>query len=634
MKKMQKLFGLLLVLCMVLSFAPVTALAAESGSCGENVTWTFEDGVLTISGEGAMEDYEGVAAGRDQEPSYRALGNTIEKLVVEDGVTYLGKNAFWGLSGLKEVRISDTVTSMGFRVFCSSGVTHVTLPANLTELPAGAFSKCTALKTVTFPEGLAAIGEEAFADCTSLQEVTFPESLRKIDTWAFRCCVGLTHVEIPATLTEMGGAIFQECSGIASAVFAEGITAIPNEIFGGCENLTDVTIPEGVTTIQPWAFHACASLEYVELPSTLTTIGDNAFAMCSSFEYVELPEGVVTLGSNAFAECENLVLIYLPDSLTEMGEGVFKDCKSLAAAILPEGLKALPAQTFSDCTSLVDVILPQSLETIGKGAFYDCTSLEMVILPRNLQSLDTAAFMDCESLVLITLPVSVTHIHDRVFYGCTSLTEVLYEGGQEEWEDMSIGLDNEGLYYAAIYGDCEIPVRPPFFDVELAEWYTEPVIWAVEHGITNGMTPFTFEPETVCTREQVVTFLWRAAGCPEPTITECPFTDVKLGRWYTDPILWAVEKGITNGMTETEFGFGEPCDRAAVVTFLWRANGSPKAQSSRNPFKDVKTSSWYGEAVLWAVENGITDGMSPTTFEPETECTRAHIVTFLYRDFA
>jgi hypothetical protein len=130
----------------------------------------------------------------------------------------------------------------------------------------------------------------------------------------------------------------------------------------------------------------------------------------------------------------------------------------------------------------------------------------------------------------------------------------------------------------------------------------------------------------------VVTFLWRAAGSPEPKSQNNPFTDVASGSFYEKPVLWAVENGITNGTSATTFGPNEPCNRAQVVTFLWRAMGRPTAEAE-SPFTDVKTGDFYYEAVLWALENGITNGISATEFGAGNPCNRAQVVTFLYRTF-
>ena len=196
--------------------------------------------------------------------------------------------------------------------------------------------------------------------------------------------------------------------------------------------------------------------------------------------------------------------------------------------------------------------------------------------------------------------------------------------------------------YTKTCADCgellsdEGPINPlahGFIDVEEGGFYDVPVAWAVYKEITNGSDSFRFNPEGECLRAQVVTFLWRAAGCPEPAVTENPFVDVEPGSFYEKAVLWAVEKGITTGTDETHFSPNMPCNRATVVTFLYRAFEEPAVEGAENPFTDVPADSWYTAPVLWAVEMGITNGLSADSFGPNTACNRAQIVTFLYRAY-
>ena len=171
--------------------------------------------------------------------------------------------------------------------------------------------------------------------------------------------------------------------------------------------------------------------------------------------------------------------------------------------------------------------------------------------------------------------------------------------------------------------------KDPYGDVSKDSYYYDAVKWAAETGVTTGVGDGLFAPEWVCTRGQIVTFLWRASGSPAPKATELPFTDVAADAYYAQAVLWAVEKGITNGTSETTFGPDQTCTRAHAVAFLYRMSGSPAAAGST--FSDVAADAYYSTAVAWAVEKGITNGTSGTTFSPDDTCTRGQIVTFLYR---
>ena len=174
------------------------------------------------------------------------------------------------------------------------------------------------------------------------------------------------------------------------------------------------------------------------------------------------------------------------------------------------------------------------------------------------------------------------------------------------------------------------PQTGVFVDVATGSYYEDAVDWAVENGITKGTDDTHFSPDGICTRAQAVTFLWRTAGSPKPETRAMPFTDVAAGSYYYDAVLWAVENGITKGTSDTTFSPNMTCSRAQIVTFLWRSEKSPAAGTA-NPFADVKSTAYYADAVLWAVKENIIKGTTNTTFSPNADCTRAQIVTFLWR---
>ena len=174
------------------------------------------------------------------------------------------------------------------------------------------------------------------------------------------------------------------------------------------------------------------------------------------------------------------------------------------------------------------------------------------------------------------------------------------------------------------------PQTGVFVDVATGGYYEDAVDWAVENGITKGTDDTHFSPDGICTRAQAVTFLWRAAGSPKPETRTMPFADIPAGSYYYDAVLWAVENDITKGTSDTTFSPNMTCSRAQIVTFLWRSEKSPAA-GTVNPFADVKSAAYYADAVLWAAKEDITKGTTNTTFSPDADCTRAQIVTFLWR---
>lgn len=203
-----------------------------------------------------------------------------------------------------------------------------------------------------------------------------------------------------------------------------------------------------------------------------------------------------------------------------------------------------------------------------------------------------------------------------MFYICTS--SVCNETMEEEIPPLN--------------GDVPFDPTPEndFVDVPNGAYFAKAVNWAVDNGVTEGTSRTTFSPNRVCTRAQAVTFLWRSAGSPKPSLSSTKFTDVPAGEYYTDAVLWAVENGITGGVSETSFAPNSKCTRAQIVSFMYRMKGAP-AVGGVSPFLDVPPSLYYAGAVAWAVENGITEGTSANYFSPHNDCSRGQIVTFLYR---
>ena len=230
------------------------------------------------------------------------------------------------------------------------------------------------------------------------------------------------------------------------------------------------------------------------------------------------------------------------------------------------------------------------------------------------------------------IDVSVDNINDDFLKNCTltdengkpvtlKKTPVIFSSGNIVGYDMT-AVKEDGT--PAEYVKVMTPGYSPFADVKAGEYYTEPVMWAVDNKITNGTSASTFSPDQNCTRAQIITFLWRAAGSPAPGGAST-VTDVKAGEYYSDAVAWSAEKGIIEG---TVFRPDDPCTRLAAVEFMWKFAGSP-ASLLKAPFTDVDS-----DAVSWALFNGVTKGTSDVTFSPDNVCTRGQIVTFLYRGFA
>ena len=221
-----------------------------------------------------------------------------------------------------------------------------------------------------------------------------------------------------------------------------------------------------------------------------------------------------------------------------------------------------------------------------------------------------------------------------ILYTCTTCGDTKTVPPEEHVHTWNSGVkqaDGSILYTCTACGATKREKQMNFEDVTPDRYFYEPIKWAYDNDITVGTSPTRFSPDDACTRAQIVTFIWRAKGCPEPKTTKNPFTDVTPANYFYKAVLWAVENGITVGTSATLFSPNAPCTRAQAVTFIWRAENEPSS-TVKNPFTDVTADRYFYAPVLWALENGITIGTKPTLFSPDATCTRAQIVTFLYRD--
>ena len=244
-------------------------------------------------------------------------------------------------------------------------------------------------------------------------------------------------------------------------------------------------------------------------------------------------------------------------------------------------------------------------------------------------------FLGCSNLKSVTIPRTVTSVGWRAFDLCDNLISVYFGGSEAQWgsvkvEEYNDVLNTVAMYYNYKYPDTPTPVTPSgFTDVPSDAFYANAVKWAVENEITTGVGNNRFDPNGQCTRGQVVTFLWRAAG--KPTVSaNVSFSDVQPGAFYYEAVKWAVANGITTGVGGNRFAPNDSCTRGQVVTFLHRAENSPGV-SSVSSFTDVPATAFYYNAVNWAVANGITNGTGNGRFSPNDTCTRGQVVTFLYR---
>ena len=413
---MKKLFTLFFAL-----IASVGAMFAQSGTCGDNLTWNLRNGTLTISGWGALND----------DWSYNfpwyIYRESITSLIINNGVTRIGGDAFNGYTNLTSVTIPNSVTSIGFYAFygCNS-LPLVTIPNSVTSIEGSAFEGCTGLTSVSIPNSVTSIGNTAFRGCTDLISVTIGNSVTSIGNSAFDGCNNITTVTWNAR--NCNSCNFG--SQVLSITFGEEVENIPNNICSGMNQLNTLSIPNSVTSIGNSAFDGCTNLTSVTINSN--SIVSQTYTSRSNLrnifgnqvtEYIIGNDGT-SIGQYAFYGCTGLTSVTIPNSVTSIGGSAFSGCTGLTSITIPNSVTSIASDAFSGCTGLTSIDIPNSVTSIEDGAFSGCTGLTSVTIPNSVTSIGNYAFSGCSGLTYVTIGDSVTSIENATFSGCTNISSV------------------------------------------------------------------------------------------------------------------------------------------------------------------------------------------------------------------
>ena len=612
---------------------------------------------------------------------YAFRNSGLRSFHLSSSVTELGVNIFERCKVLTEVTWDSPYPQIPEHMFTDcTALKTFDIPKTVTSVGFCAFYNCTALTTVTGGQNVEWLGDSAFYQCSSLKEIAISPVLTTIGLKTFQDCTSLTAIVLPDSLSRIGRYAFDGCAALREVRLGSGLTAIPDYAFSNCGALESIILPYRVQSVGTNAFQNDVKLTSVTIPRSTKQIAENAFSyparltiygvsgsyaetyvgqIGAAFVPINKPATAVSLQSTElklgqFASARLIVTITPADFTDEV---TWTTSNPKVATVNDAGV--VQAVGAGQCTITVTAgnVRAECAVTVGEQHVHNYTA--KVTPPTCTERGYTTHTCTCGDSYVDAYTNALGHNWGAPSYvwaannsAVTATRVCKRDGGHVESEKGKVTAtvtkeatyDAEGeIVYTATFKNAAFAaqtkvvktpklVKNPFSDVKNGQYYTEPVLWAVANGITTGTTATTFGPDEGCTRAQVVTFLWRAAGKPVPTSSVNPFADVKSGQYYYNAVLWAVEKGITNGTAATTFSPDDTCTRAQIVTFLWRFAGKPTPTSQNNPFHDVRTTEYYGTAVLWAVENGITNGTSATTFDPEATCTRAQVVTFLYRD--
>ena len=496
----------------------------------------------------------------------------------------------------------------------------------------GCFRDNTRLETVEIPYGIRAIGDEAFYRCTAMTKATISGTVNTIGDRAF-AHTQIASMHIPGSVHTIGSEAFLGCKGLLNIAFEGGIEDA-GDLFptSDSEGTGSVKMSEGVRTLGSRVFFDCTNLTRMQVPASITTIGDQAI-------------GYVTGDSGAVKQKDYLIYGY---------EGTAGEQYARDNGIAFEIMGTIDPNS-GDCGAYATWVYDNGVLTIsGTGRMYDygaaeyqpwhSLQIQTVIVEEGITALGAFA-LSGTAVSALSLPQSLNQIRQKALSYCPNLAEITFPGDAPAFfPDAFTGTTllawypaNNATWTAELlqnYGG-QITWRTegglPFVDVPEDSFFHAPVAWAMNSGITQGTDASHFSPNAPCQRAQVVTFLWRSMGCPAPASTELPFVDVPENSYYYDAVAWALEQNITAGSDATHFNPTGLCSRAEAVTFLWRTMNKPAPNSDQIPFTDVPADQWYFTPVAWAVENSITQGMEPTRFGVFEVCNRGQIVTFLYR---
>lgn len=601
----------------------------------------------------------------------------LEKVSISETVTQIDLNAFDGCTSLAAFEVAEgnkAFLSVGGVLFsadkellrCPVGKSaDYTVPSGTVAIAGGAFKDYAKLESLVIPDSVTAIGESAFENCAALKRITLPKNITKLEASCFSGCTALAEIALPDGLKALGEKVFSGCAALKSVRIPAEVTVIPTEAFSGCSSLESITIPKSVSHINERAFDGCTALKKVDYLGSDTDwsrvtkeTGNNALDNAEkSFtrtdhehKYTDtvIPPTCTERGCTVhLCACgDKREDSYTPPLGHSYKGGICVRCGILDPnKDIPHKHDFIPIVTKPTC-------LTEGFTTYACscGECYTKDYVSAVGHKTQLQNAKAAGCMTggytgdevCTVCGKVFKQGSVIfalgHDPQPARVKAPTCTESGYTGDLicMRCGDMTqIGKTVAAAGHKFFGGVCSVcgtkgaEAAPKFDDVKSGAFYFDAVQWAVENGITNGTGKNTFSPNNVCSRYQIVMFLWRAAGQPEAKAA-VSFADVKPGDIFYEAVQWAVERGITKGTSSTSFSPFAPCTRGQIVTFLYRSAGSPKVSGACN-FSDVSSGSFCRDAVIWASSEGITNGTSAGRFSPNEGCTRAQVVTFLYR---
>lgn len=611
------------------------ATAATSGDFGENncLHWEVSTGVfsgktLTISGTGAMPDFDFPNGNLAPWWNYEALGmltsfgnfkleGELKKVVIKDGVTNVGDYALFFLPAATQVTLPESVTRIGrYGIAMCSKLTGLSIPKGVTEI--GDFGLAgDGLTAVTLPDGLQSLGRGAFDTCASLTNTTLPAAITAVPGKCFADCTKLLNVKYAGTVTAIGDLAFESCKALTAAPIPETVTTIDKAAFTGCTALTDVTIPAGVTAIPEDCFRGCTALADMKLPGTVTNVGHNAFTGCAALKDVRCygaAPAVEPGNSEAHSFEPAIVTIHYNPAMnwTLEADGTWQGYKvSSKGACLHTGYGTTENTVPATCgeAGRVDTI---------------CSNCGEVVSTKEI-------------------PATGAHTWDN---GTVTIAPTETTPGVRTYTCTVCGQTKNEII-PATGGSSVCPGGPScpsygFSDVAGPnDWSHEGIDYCVRRSLMVGTGAGTFSPGMNCSRAQIVQILYNLSGDKTDYGNYyLPFTDVAPGAWYYDAVAWAYFNNVVSGTSETTFAPNDVITREqmAVILYGYTAEFAPEFTgnaASLNTFPDAgSVANWAYAAMSWAVGNGLISGMGSggvSYLAPQGSATRAQASAIIMR---
>ena len=437
---MKKVISLILSVAMLLTITSglnMTAYAAvETGSCGDNVTYSLDTstGVLTISGTGEMTD----------SPFRQNFNfNIIKSVIIKNGVTSISDYAFYSCSSLASVTIPNSVTNIGDGAFKWSGITNITIPDSVTSIGDGAF-EWSGITNITIPDSVTNIGICTFFFCKKLNFVSIPNSVTSIGSEAFYC-TSLTSIKIPDSVTSIGDSAFSGCENLKNIAIGSGVLSIGENAFSGTGYYNDKSNwNNGTLYISDCLIdidNDFNSIDDYTIKENTRVIADQAFFDCANLSSINVSNNNKNYSSNdgvLFNKSQTELITYPAD-------------KADSKYIIPNSVMTIDKYAFYGCRNLIGVTIPETLTSIDEFSFFNCASIESINIPNSVKNICQNSFNGCTSLKNVIIPNSITNISVGAFGNCQNVKNVYFTGTQEEWKKINIEIDNDSLEKANIY---------------------------------------------------------------------------------------------------------------------------------------------------------------------------------------